>query len=422
MTIKEDFFFCPNCGAQNVKGANTCSDCGYVFKIESGTELPEKGKKDYKKIIMAAGATLGIILLVVLFCISNKGDGPGTILITHDSISSTPNDNDTGEDMISDDSESAEKAESITDSTSDSTPDSAEVLPLAAPQFLTEFDGEIKADNPELCLVTLSGRIRDNYGNYYSNAIGGKTTEADNAASYRLAGKYKWFFGRVILNYERRTDYHDNTFLYIYGDGRELYKSKQVRNGVELQDIKLDVSGVEWLRIQIRGCNDIRLVDAGLSNEDDPEYFSTMVKYSNERGYSPVDISELDFCNGSSAMGGLQILKGQVTDNYGNTYSGALAGTDAGAKNWVIYDIDGCGYKTISGRVILNSEYRDVQSGDTYMRIYTDNSSQAVYTSKLVTKGMVPEDFSVDISGVSKLKIEIQGCNYIRLVNCQLSK
>ena len=121
-------------------------------------------------------------------------------------------------------------------------------------------------------------------------------------------------------------------------------------------------------------------------------------------------------------MGGLQILKGQVTDNYGNTYSGALAGTDAGVKNWVIYDIDGCGYKTISGRVILNSEYRDVQSGDTYMRIYKDDSSQAVYTSKLVTKGMVPEDFSVDISGVSKLKIEIQGCNYIRLVNCQLSK
>lgn len=84
---------------------------------------------------------------------------------------------------------------------------------------------------------------------------------------------------------------------------------------MELQDIQLDVSGVEWLRIQIRGCNDIRLVDAGLSNEDDPEYFSTMVRYSIERDYSPVDISELDFCNGSSAMGGLQILKGQVVDN-----------------------------------------------------------------------------------------------------------
>ena len=418
MTIKEDFFFCPKCGAQNVRGAKTCSDCGHVFEIEPGPELPDRGNKNYKKIIMAAGAALGIILLVVLFCINNKGGGPGTISIIHDSISSTPNVNDSEEDMISDDSESAAKTESITGST----PDSAEVLPLAPPQFLTDFDGEIKADNPELCLVALSGRIRDNYGNYYSNAIGGKTTEADNATSYRLAGKYKWFFGRVILNYERRTDYHDNTFLYIYGDGRELYKSKQVRNGVELQDIKLDVSGVEWLRIQIRGCNDIRLVDAGLSNEDDPEYFSTMVKYSNERGYSPVDISELDFCNGSGAMGGLQILKGQVTDNYGNTYSGALAGTDAGVKNWVIYDIDGCGYKTISGRVILNSEYRDVQSGDTYMRIYKDDSSQAVYTSKLVTKGMVPEDFSVDISGVSKLKIEIQGCNYIRLVNCQLSK
>lgn len=420
MTINEDFFFCPKCGAQNVKGAKTCSDCGHVFEIEPGPELPDSGGKDYKKIIMAAGAVIGLILLVVLVfrLINGDGPGPGPITISHDSISSTQENNDPEDSKTVNDNESSEGTESITEPAADPT----EAPSLAAPQFLTEFDGEIKTDNPELCLVSLSGRIRDNYGNYYSNAIGGKTTEADNATSYRLAGKYKWFFGRVILNYERRTDYHDNTFLYIYGDGRELYKSKQVRNGVELQDIKLDVSGVEWLRIQIRGCNDIRLVDAGLSNEDDPEYFSTMVKYSNERGYSPVDISELDFCNGSSAMGGLQILKGQVTDNYGNTYSGALAGTDAGAKNWVIYDIDGCGYKTISGRVILNSEYRDVQSGDTYMRIYTDDSSQAVYTSKLVTKGMVPEDFSVDISGVSKLKIEIQGCNYIRLVNCQLSK
>lgn len=418
MTINEDFFFCPKCGAQNVRGAKTCSDCGHVFEIEPGPELPDSGGKDYKKIIMVAGAVIGLILLVVLVFRLINGDGPGPITISHDSISSTQENNDPEDSKAVNDNESSEETESIADSVADPT----EAPPLAAPQFLTEFDGEIKADNPELCLVTLSGRIRDNYGNYYSNAIGGKTTEADNATSYRLAGKYKWFFGRVILNYERRTDYHDNTFLYIYGDGRELYKSKQVRNGVELQDIKLDVSGVEWLRIQIRGCNDIRLVDAGLSNEDDPEYFSTMVKYSNERGYSPVDISELDFCNGSSAMGGLQILKGQVTDNYGNTYSGALAGTDADVKNWVIYDIDGCGYKTISGRVILNSEYRDVQSGDTYMRIYKDDSSQAVYTSKLVTKGMVPEDFSVDISGVSKLKIEIQGCNYIRLVNCQLSK
>lgn len=172
MTIKEDFFFCPKCGAQDIKGAKTCSDCGNVFITESETELSKKSNKDYKKIIMTAGAAIGLILLGVLFLKIKSGGGSDTVTIIHDSVSTTQENNDPEDSKAVNDNESSEEPESIADSVADPT----EAPPLAAPQFLTEFDGEIKADNPELCLVSLSGRIRDNYGNYYSNSIGGKTT------------------------------------------------------------------------------------------------------------------------------------------------------------------------------------------------------------------------------------------------------
>lgn len=420
MSTIKDYFFCPECGARNDMGVNACIDCGHVFKQEqpltSGpsepTQLPGPAISPGAK--LAIGAFIAAIVIIAGVVVWKKEHNKHMLMIASES---TEDKSDEG-DGVPNDADNKEVSEVDAQKAEDTVAESI----VAEPQLLINFNGEIRYDDQEKRLVNIEGTIRDNYGNYYTNGIGGQMTNVDNSSEFRLAGKYKWFFGRVVLAFDFRTDYHEDTFLYIYGDGRELYKSKQVRNGVELQDIQLDVTGIDWLRIQIRGCNDIRLVDAGVSNVNDSRQFSTMIKYTNRREYSPVAINELEFYNGSSANKGINILTDTVRDNYGNTYTGGLAGMNSGVPNWVIYDISDCGYTRISGRVVLNAEFSQAQSTDTFVKIYTDGSNTPTYTSSLVTMGMKPEDFSVDISDASDLKIEIQGSNYIRVVNCQLSR
>ena len=83
------------------------------------------------------------------------------------------------------------------------------------------------------------------------------------------------------------------------------------------------------------------------------------------------------------------------------------------------YILDGK-YRTIAGRVVMNYDTRANVGKDTYVRIYGDGN--LLWESGRVTRGFVPQDFQVDISGVSRMKLTIQGCNFIRLVDCVISE
>ena len=422
-----EYNYCENCGAKNEKGAVECCECHTRFKDKS---VPPPASALIKKyLIPGAAACVALILLVIgIHVFGGRGGGTEPELVSAPAVKVTDTPSSASGSEMSEISTSAAEAEPtrpedpLPKATDTPTPTPAPTEMPAVSQYLTEFTGDMRAEDPTRSLTEVPGTIRDNYGNYYRNAVKGMVSDVDNSKDYRIAGKYKWFFGRAVLNYDRRTEHHEDTFIYIYGDGRQLYRSKQIRNGVELQDIKLDVNGVDWLRIQIRGCNDIRLVDAVLSNEDDPEQFSTMIRYSNKRDYNPVPLNDLDFCNGSNSQLGLRYLTDTVTDNFGGSYQGGFAGTESDVENWVTYDFTDCGYTRITGRVVLNGQYAGTQSGDTYVKIYLDDSSVPAYTSNLVTMGMAPEDFSVDIRGVSRMRLSIQGRNYIRLVNCQVHR
>lgn len=88
-------------------------------------------------------------------------------------------------------------------------------------------------------------------------------------------------------------------------------------------------------------------------------------------------------------------------------------------ENWEEYRLYG-NYKSISGKIILNYEYREQESNETYVNIYGD--STLLYTSLLITAGQETVDFSFNIEGGDKLRVSIEGCNMIRVVDCLLTK
>ena len=106
-------------------------------------------------------------------------------------------------------------------------------------------------------------------------------------------------------------------------------------------------------------------------------------------------------------------------DNFGTTYKNAIAGGTSEMENADEYILDGK-YRSIAGRVVMNYDKRANVGKDTYVRIYGDG--KLLWESGRVTRGFVPQDFQVNITGVNRMKLTIQGCNFIRLVDCVISE
>ncbi len=101
-----------------------------------------------------------------------------------------------------------------------------------------------------------------------------------------------------------------------------------------------------------------------------------------------------------------------------NVYADGIGGNSA-YLNWQEYKIGG-NYNSFQGRIILNYDYREQESNETYVNIYGD--SNLLYTSPLITAGQEPVEFNVNIEGIDKLRISIEGRNMIRIVECYLKK
>lgn len=116
----------------------------------------------------------------------------------------------------------------------------------------------------------------------------------------------------------------------------------------------------------------------------------------------------------------------RAQDNFGTyyedeIYSAAKDDPDQynTAEAWREYQLDGS-YGEIRGRVILPYGRRTDNSSESYLRILGDGV--VVYCSEPVTAGCNVQDFTVDISGFSRLKVHIQGCEMLNLVDCGLYK
>jgi len=129
-----------------------------------------------------------------------------------------------------------------------------------------------------------------------------------------------------------------------------------------------------------------------------------------------VYLIDLDFVNASSEYGGFWSYA-FVQDNMGNTYDNGLGGIDAMSDNFQDYEINGV-FSTISGTIVLNFDFRLMPNFDTVARIYGDG--ELLYESPLITAGVGPVPFSVDIRDVDILRVSIFGHHMIRIVDCIL--
>ena len=256
--------------------------------------------------------------------------------------------------------------------------------------------------------------VTDNLGLTYGNGLGG-VGQGENWQDYKLSGKYKEFQARVVLNYDYRSQVSDDVFVKIYGDDMLLYMSPIMSAGQEPVDIELDITGVDILRVSIVGENMVRLVDGILYTSDDNEL--------KEYQYNAIDkdvisLHLLDYISSSNTSGAAFSYYGSVKDNMNNVYADGIGGNSA-YLNWQEYKVYG-NYNSIQGKIILNYDYMTQESRETYVNIYGD--SNLLYTSPLITAGQEPVEFNVNIEGIDKLRISIEGRNMIRIVECYLKK
>lgn len=256
--------------------------------------------------------------------------------------------------------------------------------------------------------------VMDNLGLAYGNGLGG-VSQGENWQDYKLSGRYKEFQARVVLNYDYRSQTNDDVFVKVYGDDMLLYMSPIMTAGQEPVDIKIDITDVDILRVSIVGENMVRLVDGILyasANNESKEYKYNII----DKDIVPLHL--LDYLCSSNTTGAGFSYYSSAKDNMNNVYADGIGGNSA-SLNWQEYKVGG-NYNLLQGKIILNYDYKEQESSETYVNIYGD--SNLLYTSPLITAGQSPVEFDVNIEGIDKLRISIEGRNMIRIVECYLKK
>ena len=118
-------------------------------------------------------------------------------------------------------------------------------------------------------------------------------------------------------------------------------------------------------------------------------------------------ITDLEYYDRKPLTNGHQYRKvDSATDNLGNSYTNPLRLVRSCETNyWETYMLTQ-DFTTFSGTIFIGYDDRDIAT-TCNVRIYGDG--ELLYDSPTMTKGVRPVDFSVDISGVDELKIEING-------------
>lgn len=107
--------------------------------------------------------------------------------------------------------------------------------------------------------------VKDNMGNVYADGLGASSEYKENWETYKLAFQYSRIEGKIVVDYNSRSDVTNDVYVKIYDGDTILYTSPLITAGVEPIEFSLDISYVDTLKISFIGRNDIvRLVDVYL--------------------------------------------------------------------------------------------------------------------------------------------------------------
>ncbi len=149
---------------------------------------------------------------------------------------------------------------------------------------------------------------------------------------------------------------------------------------------------------------------APVKEPEEPERIMENEYYKNIEAMEPYETSDY-----------LMYEYDTVKDNLGNTYMSGLSGVTSAYDGIATYrDYNNNDYSEIRGRVVVPYDHRGFTTEDNVLKIYGDGN--LLYTSPLMTKGVEPVDFVVDISQCQSVRVEITGDQSIRLVDCGFYK
>lgn len=115
---------------------------------------------------------------------------------------------------------------------------------------------------------------------------------------------------------------------------------------------------------------------------------------------TPVYIKDLDYLSKSA----MDFWKDDYRDNLGNQYSyGGLYSTYYSGE--ITYYLNGK-YNKLQGTFVLSSRDKNTSKSQ---EVYIYGDEKLLYTSPIITKNFLPEKFEINVSGVQKLTIKVNG-------------
>lgn len=184
-------------------------------------------------------------------------------------------------------------------------------------------------------------------------------------------------------------------------DNSSLSDAKSIELENENKELKKQISDLQ---------KQINRLEEKIGDKEDVENYDT-TNESEEKIYYLSDIEDIGV-QGDSIYCTFLDFKNYSKDNIGEYHNNGLiffaknSNTDVLSKSFY----NNGKYKTISGTIALAQATKDTSS-TAILRIYGINSDQSitdVYTSKVFTNGITPDDFNnIDISTYECVKIEV---------------
>ncbi len=120
----------------------------------------------------------------------------------------------------------------------------------------------------------------------------------------------------------------------------------------------------------------------------------------------PISLNTLDTFQTGGNMQFSKQTKRTIKDNLGDSYTDFILVPSYSSSNgnFAVYKLNKQ-YTKFTGKACVNFDYRSSDSEEKVIKIYGDD--KLLYTSQGIKAGVEPFDISVDITGVDKLRIEM---------------
>lgn len=261
--------------------------------------------------------------------------------------------------------------------------------------------------------IDIYGKAKDNLGNEY-DMIFKANNRGENYIEYAINKKYAKMSAVICLieNAGNQELDIEGLYLKIIGDDNILYETDGVSIEYEPQNIVLDVSNVDRLRIVANASMGIMMANPVLYEDMNAEIYSPCKRIEFPDYVSIYDLSPINRTYNRPGFKRDEL----VFDKENTPYADGIKAKEKDG-GWESYYVNG-EFTCFKGTLIAGLESKS--EGSEQFFVYGDDN--LLYSSPMITNESTSEEFYVDLSGIRILRVEISGNSIIRLVNGGLLK